>query len=332
MKFCPYCGTENQDDFRFCVKCHKELPAPAGVQQVPQPPPSAQPAPQPQYAPPPQQPSYPQPTPPPTYQPPTPSYPPKPKRRTGLIIVVVAVVAIIIIGVVLWAFVFKEKEEAKTMTYGELWSDVEFPDGGVSVNMTLKSYKDGDVLYIKDKVFCTEYYPNATPQAITLIYLQSGGWLPICLLGDKRAEYPNGSTVTIPVHVKQYIIEGNSVLWLEEWYNYYETGVYTMSSGGVVQWIYLDYWSNVTGGASATVCATSPSMGIDWGDITWQLYDVTDGAVETTATWTHTDVDADGYVEAGDTIKVTFAGGGHDYKVRAIIDGSIRYESVAFII
>jgi len=62
------------------------------------------------------------------------------------------------------------------------------------------------------------------------------------------------------------------------------------------------------------------------------LYDVTDATIVTGVTWTHNDWDADGYVEAGDSIKVTFSDGGHAYQVKAIVGGSVIYESAAFIL
>ncbi|MGC9061145.1 MAG: zinc-ribbon domain-containing protein, partial [Thermoplasmata archaeon] len=34
MKFCPYCGTKNQDKYNFCIKCHEPLPSADGTKDV----------------------------------------------------------------------------------------------------------------------------------------------------------------------------------------------------------------------------------------------------------------------------------------------------------
>lgn len=94
----------------------------------------------------------------------------------------------------------------------------------------------------------------------------------------------------------------------------------------------LSLWVNVTGGASATVIQTTPSSGIKWSDITWQLYNYSIGDVETGAVFTHyLDVDNDGCLEAGDKVMVTTGKAG-TYKVRAIHHGSMIYESPTFIL
>jgi len=33
MKFCPYCGTKNQDKYNFCIKCHEPLPSADGTKE-----------------------------------------------------------------------------------------------------------------------------------------------------------------------------------------------------------------------------------------------------------------------------------------------------------
>ena len=112
--------------------------------------------------------------------------------------------------------------EPTTMTYSELWDDVESINGNTS--FTLTSYKDGDILYIKDEVLNVSYgitRINDTDVPITTVYFNSEDELPppLCFLEDKRPEYPVGEVCTIPVHVKQYTSEDKTVIWLEEWYN-----------------------------------------------------------------------------------------------------------------
>jgi len=96
----------------------------------------------------------------------------------------------------------------------------------------------------------------------------------------------------------------------------------------------MSTWSKTAGiSASATVIATSPSSGIEWGDIIWHLCNASTGTVDTGAVFSYTDVDNDDYLEAGDTVMVTASTGG-TYKVNAVIyeSGSLIYQSVSFTI
>lgn len=116
-------------------------------------------------------------------------------------------------------------EDKKTMTYAELGNDVEIVAPNSLYELislfTLKSYKDGDVLYIKDKIFNVSYVKMNENLGYTLVIFEKfidEGNFPLCFIGDKTNEYAIGSTVTIPVHVKPYNITGYDVVWLEEWY------------------------------------------------------------------------------------------------------------------
>ena len=114
------------------------------------------------------------------------------------------------------------EEKINTISYLELWEDVEFINGNAS--FTLTSYKDGDILYIKDKIINVSYgitRINDSDYPITTIYFNSEDELPppLCFLEDKRSEYSAGNISTIPVYVKQYTKEDITVIWLEEWYN-----------------------------------------------------------------------------------------------------------------
>jgi len=116
-------------------------------------------------------------------------------------------------------------ESKKTMTYAELGNDVEIiaPNSlfGLISLFTLKSYKDGDVLYIKDKIFNVSYTKINESLGYTLVMFEKfidDGNFPLCFIGNKTDEYRVGSTVTIPVHVKTYNITGYNLVWLEEWY------------------------------------------------------------------------------------------------------------------
>ena len=119
------------------------------------------------------------------------------------------------------------------------------------------------------------------------------------------------------------------------------SGFMTTTTGGVYA-ISTGSWSGSTNNltASVSVISTTPSSGIKWSDITWQLYNVTGTAIETTATLTWSATTQTGgplgtgeYLKAGCTVTVTrstAAVGTHDFKARAIIGGSQAYESPTF--
>lgn len=139
---------------------------------------------------------------------------------------------VLVVGItlVLFAVVFtgctEEKgEEYETISYTELCVDIEF----VNSLFTLQSYTYGDTLYIKDEIIDVKYI-EGTEQSLTLVMLDlkhsyfNSTNLPLAFLGDKRDEYTVGSTVIIPVHVKAYTIEGETLIWLEEWYTFAMSG------------------------------------------------------------------------------------------------------------
>lgn len=98
------------------------------------------------------------------------------------------------------------------------------------------------------------------------------------------------------------------------------------------QAVAMSTWSKTTGtSASATVISTSPGSGIEWSEITWYLFNASTGAVDTGAVFSYTDADNDGYLDAGDTVTVIASASG-TYKVRAIVGGSVIYESMSFTI
>jgi len=115
-------------------------------------------------------------------------------------------------------------EDKKTMTYAELMSDVKLIPSNLFSIFTLQSYKNGEVLYIKDIVYNVTYLEDYEPSGCTLVSFANSSSIegfPLGFTGDKRNEYPVGGSVNIPVHVKTYDIEGESVIWLEEWYTAY---------------------------------------------------------------------------------------------------------------
>lgn len=121
------------------------------------------------------------------------------------------------------------------------------------------------------------------------------------------------------------------------------SGFSGMGEGGVVdgtgtppQMLAMSSWSKTTGTtASATVISTSPSSGIEWDDITWQLYNNSTNVPETGAVFTYStyyaDVESYEYLRAGDIVMIT-AGKAGTYKVRAIVNGSMIYQSASFTI
>ena len=137
-------------------------------------------------------------------------------------LVTVAIV-VLLTGIALSGCVNESKNESKkTMTYAKLMSDIKpLPPTDL---FTLQSYNDSEVIYIEDTVYNISYFEISESQKYTFVLFGNSTSLegyPICINGDKRSEYPAGSAVSIPVHVKNYDINGTSVIWLEEWYTFY---------------------------------------------------------------------------------------------------------------
>jgi predicted secreted protein len=132
---------------------------------------------------------------------------------------VTVVIVVLLAGIALSGCVSESK---KTMTYTKLMSDVKpLPPTDL---ITLQSYTDGEVIYIEDTIYNISYFEVSESQKYTFVTFGNSTSLvgfPICISGDKRSEYPAGSTVSIPVHVKNYDINGTAVTWLEEWYTFY---------------------------------------------------------------------------------------------------------------
>jgi hypothetical protein len=104
----------------------------------------------------------------------------------------------------------------KTVTYAELLSDVDEETG------SLQSYKPNDVVSVRDTVFNMTYqevYLNGVQTPVTTIMLHNGTLGGLVFFEDLRSTYIVGNTYTIPVHVKEYTIQGTTIIWLEEWYN-----------------------------------------------------------------------------------------------------------------
>jgi len=87
---------------------------------------------------------------------------------------------------------------------------------------SLTSYKSGDIIYLEDKIIDI-YLCEKDNQEYTLLILDGfrAPTFQLCFKGDKTEEYQKGEINTILVHVGEYNIEGEEVIWLEEWYNSY---------------------------------------------------------------------------------------------------------------
>ena len=134
------------------------------------------------------------------------------KKQLVTVVIVVLLTGIALSGCVNESSV---NESKKTMTYAKLISDLK-PIPGTDNLFTLQSYNDSEVLYIEDTVYNMSYYNFSESQKYTFLSFGPGD-IPLCINGDKRSEYPIGSTVSIPVHVKNYVINGTAVTILEEW-------------------------------------------------------------------------------------------------------------------
>ena len=133
------------------------------------------------------------------------------KKQLVTVVIVVLLTGIALSGCVNESSV---NESKKTMTYAKLLSDIKPlpPD-----LFTLQSYNDSEVIYIEDTVYNMTYYNFSESQKYTFLSFGPGD-IPLCINGDKRSEYAVGNAVSIPVHVKNYVINETAVTILEEWY------------------------------------------------------------------------------------------------------------------
>jgi len=132
-------------------------------------------------------------------------------------LVIVGIFVMLVVVGLSGCFENKNKNEITTISYAELIKDYDF------TNMRFKSYKNGDVVHVRDTI-TNVVYADYFSTPLTLVYLSGNESLPISYLGDKSNEYVVGDTVTISVHVKDYGVESGvsqSITMPEEWYFYY---------------------------------------------------------------------------------------------------------------
>jgi len=207
-------------------------------------------------------------------------------------------IAVLLIGIALSGCVNENSvnENKKTMTYAKLMSDIK-PLPGTDNLFTLQSYNDSEVLYIEDTVYNVSYFEISESEKYTLVSFSNSTSLegiPIGIKGDKRSEYPVGSAVSITVHVKNYVINGTAVTWLEEGYNYISayisvSGMLTPTSTGKTMSAIQQ--SVDTTAHTVTYRVTSTDAGIAWSEVTgiWSNSIGQQGS----ATITHTDLSTD---------------------------------------
>lgn len=109
-------------------------------------------------------------------------------------------------------------EYAGTVSYPEFHADYDFD------NYVFESYKEKDLVEVRDIVFFVEYYEDMDPSA-TAVYLHNESAIPFIFIGDKIDEYTIGEIVTISAHIKSYNVEGQELIMPEEWYYYWLAGV-----------------------------------------------------------------------------------------------------------
>lgn len=152
-------------------------------------------------------------------------YPPKPKRRAGLIVSVIAVVIILILGIVLADYfvvkkiIFKggEKGEEERQIAGTVTAQ-QLADDFNETTLSFKTYKPGTAVYIQDTVADVQAAETSYGIFTTiLLNITSHGdntTMPVVVEGNKTTEYTAGSTVTIYTPIDEYTIGGQKVvLW-----------------------------------------------------------------------------------------------------------------------
>jgi len=113
------------------------------------------------------------------------------------------------------------------------------------------------------------------------------------------------------------------------------SGFMTTTTGGVYAFS-ANPWSDAGTTIITSVISRTPTTGIKISDITWQLYNVTAGAVEAPSGAVYKDATGatiltSDYLKAGCSVTFSQPVPG-SYKVRAIVGGSQVYESAAFVV
>jgi archaellin len=104
--------------------------------------------------------------------------------------------------------------------YGEILGDLQSV-GNIS---TLASYTGDDLLYVEEEIGnLLNFEYNDILYTLMVFEDYSNSIYPICMKYDEAINYTLGSKFKIPVHVEQYNISGQEVLWLREWYDFYDS-------------------------------------------------------------------------------------------------------------
>lgn len=134
------------------------------------------------------------------------------KPRLMKSIVAIVIVSIIIIATIAYIFVFKKVPSVTTITMQELMNDVD------KENRTMRSYKAGDVVYVRDKVINVTVLQTSYGPFTTIIF--NATWLAsgltewgLFLQGNKSDCYHIDDIVTIPVHFCEWTV---NVHWKPE--------------------------------------------------------------------------------------------------------------------
>lgn len=116
---------------------------------------------------------------------------------------------------------------------------------------------------------------------------------------------------------------------------YMSTGFIITSTTGGVYALSTGTWSDAGSTINASVISTTPSSGIKVADITWQLTNLTSGAVSSPGTAvcrgvTGLALATTEYLTAGCNVGFAQPTVSGDYKIKAIVGGSQVYESATF--
>jgi len=138
--------------------------------------------------------------------------------RHSIVLVLEVIVAFTIIVFVVVNLIIMN-DEVGSIRYSDVISDIE-EIGNVS---SLKSYKNGDKITIEDEIEDIILFRlNEKLHKIIIFEGFRDSKFQLCLSGSQGAECSIGQDCNFEVHVKSYNISGQQVVWLEEWYNFYD--------------------------------------------------------------------------------------------------------------
>ena len=157
--------------------------------------------------------------------------------RRILIIASYLIMGIVSFSLVLAGIIIMLQSQENLLGYNEIITDLE-EIGNIS---SLKTFKPGELINVKNKV--EEVYYFQFEEDIYKLVVFDGfrnNKFQLCLIGAQGANCSSGSDCEFLFHVESYTISGQEVIWLREWYNFYNIFF------GIENYLTIDFDKDIT--------------------------------------------------------------------------------------